>query len=86
MYLIVGGQVSICDLNGALLSELAPGEFFGDESLFSEKKRSYIATSKTKVELLSLTRSHLLSIIQECPSVALAFLESYTLQLNFRAR
>jgi CRP/FNR family transcriptional regulator, cyclic AMP receptor protein len=86
MYLIVSGQVGITDKNGVQVAELTPGDFFGDEAMFNEKRRTYIAFCKTKVELLSLSRSHLLSIIQECPSVALALLESYTANLTFRLR
>jgi CRP/FNR family transcriptional regulator, cyclic AMP receptor protein len=86
MYLIVSGQVFIADKIGTHLAELASGDFFGDEAMFNEKRRSYIAFCKTKVELLSLSRSHLLSIIHECPSVALALLEAYTSHLIFRQR
>lgn len=86
MYLILSGHVAIADKNGAPLAELAPGDFFGDEAMFNEKKRTYAAACRTKVELLALSRSHLLTIIHECPSVALALLEAYTSHLNFRSR
>jgi len=86
MYLIVSGQVTAFDRKGDPLAELSTGDFFGDEAMFSEKKRSYAALCSTKVELLALSRSHLVSIIQECPSVALSLLESYTTHLDFRVR
>jgi CRP-like cAMP-binding protein len=86
MYLILLGHVAIADKNGAPLAELVPGDFFGDEAMFNEKKRTYAAACRTKVELLALSRSHLLTIIHECPSVALALLEAYTSHLNFRSR
>ena len=86
MYLIIAGYVTIEGKNGAQLAELAPGDFFGDEAMFNEKKRDYIACCKTKAELLALSRAHLLSIIHECPSVAISLLEAYTSMLTFRSR
>jgi len=86
MYLIITGQVVISDKSGLQLAELSFGDFFGDEALFNEKRRSYIAQCSTKVELLALSRSHLLTILLECPTVAIAFLEAYTLNLPFRPR
>jgi CRP/FNR family transcriptional regulator, cyclic AMP receptor protein len=86
LYLIVSGQISIEDKEGMQLAEISADDFFGDESMFHEKRRGYIAICKTRVELLALTRSHFLSIILECPSVALALLESYASQLIFRQR
>ena len=86
MYFIINGHVVISDRTGSKLAELLPGDFFGDESLFNEKQRAYSAVCKTKVELLSLPRSHLLSIINECPAVAISLLECYASTLSFRAR
>lgn len=86
MYLVISGQVTIEDRSGIQLAELAPGEFFGDEAMFNEKRRSYVALCNTKVELLALSRSHLLSILHECPTVAIALLEAYSAHLPFRQR
>jgi CRP-like cAMP-binding protein len=86
LYLIVSGEISIEDRNGIELARLLPGEYFGDEAMFTEKRREYSAICRSKAELFSLSRSHLLSIFQECPSVALSFLEAYTCLLVFRAR
>ncbi len=86
MYLIISGEILIQNKCHQLLAELGMGDFFGDEALFNEQKRAYSASCKSKVELLALSRSHLLSIIYECPSVALALLESYTATIPFRLR
>lgn len=86
MYLIISGQVEVIDQEGSHLAFLRSGEFFGDEAMFNEKQRSYTALCKTKVELLSLSRSHLISIINECPSVALSLLEAYSSKIIFRPR
>ncbi len=84
IYLIVQGKVEIFDEQSKFLCELTNGHYFGDESLFNEKPRAYSAICKTDTLLLSLSRSHLLSIISECPSVAVSLLQSYSLQLPCR--
>ena len=86
MYLIVEGRVRIQGKGGERLDELITGDFFGDEALFSQSARAYEAICILPTTLLALSRSHLLSIIAECPSVALALLEAYTLTTPFRHR
>ncbi|NGX55213.1 MAG: Cyclic AMP receptor protein [Chlamydiae bacterium] len=86
MYLIVEGRVKIEDKGQATLAELRPGEFFGDEAIFTEKPQGYSAIAVTECVVLSLSRSHLLTIIAECPSVALNLLEAYTANITFRKR
>ncbi|MEZ5314740.1 MAG: cyclic nucleotide-binding domain-containing protein [Chlamydiales bacterium] len=85
-YLIVNGKVLIEDKRGNYLAELDSGEFFGDESLFNEKPRAYEAISKTPLTLLTLSYSHLISIINECPTVAIALLKAYNQHIDFRKR
>lgn len=86
MYFITEGDVEICDPNGELLRVLHPGEFFGDESMFNERPRAYQATSQTDCILLALSRTNLLNIISECPSVAVGLLQTYALGMQFRPR
>ena len=64
--------------------ELARGDYFGDESLFNEQSRCYAAIAKADSLFLTLSRSHLLSIISECPSVAVALLQAYSQQIPCR--
>lgn len=84
LYFIVEGTVKIFDGRSRLLAELNNDQYFGDESLFNEKARAYSAICKTDTLLLSLSRSHLLSIISECPSVAISLLQLYSGQLQCR--
>ncbi len=86
MYLIVEGLILIKDKNDQQLATLAAGEFFGDEAIFNEKPRTYEAICQTDTVLLTLSRPHLLSIIAECPSVAISLLEAYTNHIEFRRR
>lgn len=84
MYFIVKGTVEIRDAKHTVLAELADEEFFGDEAMFNEKPRSYDAISKTDTVLLALSRTNILTIISECPSVAVGFLQAYTSNTSFR--
>lgn len=86
MYLIVRGSVEIQDEMMRPLYALGSNDFFGDESVFNEQPRSYGAICKTDAELLTLSRSHLLSIISECPSVAVSLLQCYAQQIPCRAK
>lgn len=86
MYFIVKGSVSILDKNQVQLASLGPEDFFGDESIFSEKPRGYTATCQEDTILLSLSRTNLLTIISECPSVAVGLLQAYTSTTPFRQR
>lgn len=84
IYFIVQGTVQILDDRMKPLCELNASDYFGDESLFNEQPRAYAAHCKTDTLFLTLSRSHLLSIISECPSVAVALLQSYSQQLPCR--
>jgi len=84
IYFIETGAVQIVDEKMKVLSELTAGDYFGDESLFNEQPRAYSAVCKTDALLLTLSRSHLLSIISECPSVAVVLLQAYSQQLPCR--
>jgi len=85
MYFIVKGTVEIRD-ESKLLAILHSEDFFGDESLFNEKPRAYRALSTTETLLLSISRTNLLTIISECPTVAIGFLQAYTQTTPFRSR
>lgn len=78
IYFIQKGEIEI---SGAGLKKpvtLDSGEYFGDESLFNEKPRAYKATALSESLLLTLTRTNLLTIIAECPSVAVGLLQVYS--------
>lgn len=84
IYLIMEGTVQILDDQKKSLCELHAGDYFGDESLFNEQPRSYAAVCKTDALFFTISRSHLLSIISECPSVAVTLLQSYSQLLPCR--
>lgn len=78
IYLIASGTVQIINNERRALCELTTGDYFGDESLFNELPRGYTAICKTDTLFLTLSRSHLLSVISECPSVAVTLLQAYS--------
>jgi CRP-like cAMP-binding protein len=78
MYFIVKGQVEIQSSNRQLISTLGSGDFFGEESLFNNKPRAYAAFAPVETQVLTLSRTNLYTIISECPSVAVGFLQVYT--------
>lgn len=86
MYFIVKGEVAIRSNQGVPICVLRSPEFFGDESLFNNQPRGYEAISFGETSLLTLTRSNLFTIISECPSVAVGFVQVYSSALPFRPR
>lgn len=84
LYFILQGKITILSADNHSICTLEQGEFFGEESLFNHQPRGYTARAETDVQLLFLSRTNLYSIIQECPAVALGFLQVYTQAMNFR--
>lgn len=84
LYFLVGGTVFLSLPNQSTPISLQPGDFFGDEALFSNVPRAYAASAGSECHLLTLSRHHLHMILSECPDVALGFLESYATLLPLR--
>jgi CRP/FNR family cyclic AMP-dependent transcriptional regulator len=78
VYFIVKGTILLEEESGKPIAELTTPDFFGDESLFSEKPRAYMAKSLGDSFLLTLSKTNLLTIISECPQVAVGLLQAYT--------
>lgn len=83
IYLIVSGSVEIFDEKGNK-ALLISGDFFADESIFNDLPRSYTAICRADTLFFTLSRSHLLSTISECPSVAVTLLQAYSSELPCR--
>ncbi len=84
MYFIVKGQVEIQSVHQQSICTLGTGDFFGEESLFNNKPRAYAAFTPIETQVLTLSRTNLYTIMSECPSVAIGFLQVYTSVLQFR--
>lgn len=85
MYFIVKGEVQIKDNDQTLLYTLETGNFFGEESLFNNKPRGYAAFTPVETVVLTLSRTNLYTIISECPSVAVGFLQVYASAIPLRS-
>ncbi|MFT4553253.1 MAG: CRP/FNR family cyclic AMP-dependent transcriptional regulator [Chlamydiales bacterium] len=86
MYVIIEGVIEARDQEGHILGNLREGDIFGDESIFSEETRQYETLCRSDVHLLTLSKTNLLSIISECPSVAVGLLQCYASVMVFRPR
>lgn len=86
MYIIVSGKIEIQSEDNKVLEMLSSPDFFGDEALFSDQLRGYTAISKTDTLVLTLSKTNLLTIISECPQVAVGLLQAYTSFNKFRPR
>ena len=86
LYFIVKGTIDILDKERKLLAHLHTPDFFGDEALLSDQPRGYSAISQTDTHLLTLSKTNLLTIISECPQVAVGLLQAYTSSHQFRQR
>ena len=84
VYFIAQGMIQLVDERMRPIGEIGPMEVFGDESIFSDSYRGYGAICKTDAMLLTLSRSHLLAIISDCPSVAISILQAYASALACR--
>lgn len=84
IYFVAQGTIQIFDERMRRLTDLTTTDFFGDESLFNDSPRAYSAICKTDALLLTISRSHLLSVISECPSVAVTLLQCYATALPCR--
>ncbi|MBN2479228.1 MAG: cyclic nucleotide-binding domain-containing protein [Parachlamydiales bacterium] len=81
MYFIKEGCIDIFDNNDKLIKKLTQNDYFGDESLFNENPRSYKAVCSKNAWVFSLSKSDILTIITECPSVAISLLSTYSKSL-----
>lgn len=86
IYFIAHGAVKLISLSKQTLTTLSTGEFFGDESLFNDKPRAYGAICIEDSLILTISRSHLHTIISECPSVAISLLRSFASLLPCRQK
>ncbi|MCB1213037.1 MAG: cyclic nucleotide-binding domain-containing protein [Chlamydiia bacterium] len=82
MYIVVEGEVILNSREGE--ERMGSHSYFGEESVFSDKPRSYSVKTSRPSRLLALSRAHLHSLVYECPSVAIALLNAYTSLVNCR--
>lgn len=80
MFIVAKGSVRLENEAGQK-STVKGIEFFGDESLFSDKVRTYRAVADDdNTYLLTLSKTNLFTMISECPSIGVGFLQVYALK------
>ena len=84
MYFIVKGSIRILDENLKIIKLLQSNDFFGDESLFNEKPRTYNVNCFEDTLFLSISKTNLFNIISGCPSVAISLLNTYSHNMKHR--
>lgn len=84
IYFIVSGHVVTMNEDEKVIKELKNEEFFGDEALFCDQPRAYSAICKCETLFLTLSKTHLMTIISECPIVAIVLLQLYSKTINCR--
>lgn len=82
MYFIYEGKVKIYKSNKSIY--LDANDFFAEESLFNDKPRDYSAICIEDTVFLTLSKTNVMTIISECPSIAISLLEIYTTLFPFR--
>jgi CRP-like cAMP-binding protein len=81
MFFIVDGQVRITK-EGATVSALGPGEFFGEIAVFDGERRSASATADGPVHLLRLERQDLFEVMEEHPTIAVAVCQTLSRRIR----
>lgn len=85
VYFILSGLVKV-HLSDGTHHDLAAGELFGDEAIFNARSRGYQAIATETTRLLTISYTNLLTVLSECPSVALNLIEEYAAAVQFRRR
>lgn len=86
LYFLIEGCVEVANERNHTLAVLHPVDYFGDEALFSDTTRAYSVHCMKDSLMLTLSRSNLFHLIEECPWVALTFLRHYSASAGFRCR
>lgn len=82
MFIVAKGSIRLENEKGQKYA-LKGIDFFGDESLFSDKTRTYRAVAEETTTLLTLSKTNLFTMISECPSIGVGFLQVYALKDRF---
>ncbi len=85
LYIIAQGSVSLFD-ESKLLAECLAYDYFGDEALFNDRPRGYNAESTDRSIIVSIAKTHLMSFLIECPTVAISLIQSWAQRQDFRKR
>ncbi|MEI6531300.1 MAG: cyclic nucleotide-binding domain-containing protein [Chlamydiota bacterium] len=86
LYVVADGRIALFCPEKTLLGEVKSPDFFGDEALFNDRPRGYSATALENSALLSITKMHLLSFMNECPSALINLMQIWANGTLYRDR
>jgi len=84
LYIILEGSVIVFDPDTTDQACVEAPDFFGDEALFTQERRTYSARCETDVTCMAISHRSLSEIILEAPQVALSLLRLYSRKLGAR--
>jgi signal transduction histidine kinase len=85
LYVLKDGMVEICISVGGsrqVLSEIAPGDFFGEMAVLEDKGRSASAVAKVASTVYMLPSAGILQLVERSPALALALLREISNRLR----
>ncbi|MCL2821087.1 MAG: GGDEF domain-containing protein [Oscillospiraceae bacterium] len=86
MYIIETGTVCIYknykDVGELLITELNQGDFFGEMTLFLQKRRTATVVAKTEVTVLTIDRRHTLKFLETQPEATFSLIRALCLRLE----
>ena len=73
-FLVIAGRAS-CEIDGDIVAELGPGEFFGELALLTGAPRAATVTAESELEVLVLSRREFRTLLAESHRVTMKMLE-----------
>jgi CRP-like cAMP-binding protein len=83
LYIILSGKVRV-EREGASISTLAPGEFFGELALIEEHPRSATVVAVEETDCLLLPAWEFTALLQEHPEIAVPIMRALIARLHRR--
>ena len=86
LYLVRDGQVQISTWvkqdERRVLSQLGPGDFFGEMAVVDSEPRSATAMAHTEAELCFIPRDKMLKMLESSPGLAITLIREFSLRLR----
>ncbi|MHB8520828.1 MAG: ATP-binding protein [Limisphaerales bacterium] len=86
IYLIIEGTVQISSIIGQderrVLSQLGPGEFFGEMAVLDNEPRSATVSAETDTRVYFIPRNYLLNMLEHSPMLAASLVREFSLRLR----
>lgn len=84
LYVVAEGQVALRNEKGQLMALVQSPDFFGDEALFNERPRGYMAAALDASILVSLSKTHLFGFMNECPAALINMMQIWAHHIDLR--